>query len=190
MTAAEEDLMESGTCHMDLFAALRFTEDENLSGRIYWYIAPFPVKEGERVLAPVGPHDKLQCARVERTDRFKEEEAPYPPILCKHILARLGEREVQAGVYDLGGVRYDDRHFTRFRRILIAENGTCGAGLPVRAVDVGGEWLTAAAEEKRCVLLFGGNVREAAGLILRIVRGEDAEDVPPSILAALREKLH
>ncbi len=176
---------------MELFAALRFTEDENLSGRIYWYIAPFPVKDGERVLAPVGPHDKLQCARVERTDHFREEEAPYPPILCKHILARLGEREVKAGVFDLGGVRYDDRHFTRFRRILIAEDGSLGAGLPVKAVDAGKEgWLAAAAEEKACVLLFGETVREAAELILRIVRGEDAEDVPPSILLALRDKLH
>ena len=162
---------------MEKFAALRFTEDENLRGRVYWYIAPFSVKEGERVLAPVGPHD------------FTEEEAPYPAVLCKHILAKLGEREAAEGVFDLGGVRYDDRHYTRLCRILIAEDGTRGHDLPVKRICTEEEWLLPAAEARDCVLLYGENVKEAASLILRIVRGEDPEGVPPSVLLALRGKL-
>lgn len=175
---------------MELFAALRFTEDENLRDRIYWYLAPFPVKAGERVLAPVGPHDRLQCARVERIDSFTEEDAPYPPVLCKSILAMYGEREVRAGVFDLGGVRYDDRHFTRLGRILIARDASDSDGLAVKKCSICDDnWLKTAAEERECVLLFGEDIREAAALILRIVRGEDVESVPPSVLLALREKL-
>ncbi len=175
---------------MELFAALRFTEDENLTGRVYWYITPFPLKEGERVLAPVGPHDKLQCARVERTDSFSEAEAPYPPVLCKHVLAKLGDREIKKGVFDLGGVRYDDRHFTRLRRILIAREEGDGVGLSVKKIDTGSEnWLQDAAQARECVLLFGKEIKEAAALILEIVRGDDPDEVPPSVLAALREKL-
>ncbi len=175
---------------MDLFAALRFTEDENLTGRVYWYLAPFSVKEGERVLAPVGPHDKLQCARVERVENFSEAEAPYPPVLCKSVLLRYGDREVKEGVFDLGGVRYDDRHYTRPRRILIAKSEAAAEGLSVKKCNICDEnWLSEAAEKGTCVLLFGENVREAAELVLRIVRGEDPDDVPPSVLTALREKM-
>lgn len=175
---------------MELFAALRFTEDENLLERVYWYIAPFPVREGERVLAPVGPHDRLQCARVERTDSFTDADAPYPPVLCKHILAKAGERKVKEGVFDLGGVRYDDRHYTRLRRILIAKDEESADGLFVKKCNICDEnWLSAAAEATDCVLLFGDGVKEAGELILRIVRGEDPKTVPPSVLAALRGKL-
>ncbi len=174
---------------MELFAALRFTEDENLAGRVYWYIAPFPIKEGERVLAPVGPHDKLQCARVERTEQFKEEEAPYPPVLCKHVLSKLGERKVKEGVFDLGGVRYDDRHFTRMGRILIAKEEKDAEGLFVKKVDTGSEDWLAETEGNACVLLFGEGVKEGAERILRIVRGEDPDGVPPALLASLRDKL-
>ena len=174
---------------MELFAALRFTEDENLSGRVYWYIAPFAVKEGERVLAPVGPHDRLQCARVERTDSFSEAEAPYPPILCKHILAKLGERKVKEGVFDLGGVRYDDRHYVRLGRVFLAKTEADGAGLPIKKCNICDENPYLAAAEEGPVLLFGDGVREAAEVILRVVRGEDVGEVPPSALFALREKL-
>lgn len=175
---------------MEIFAALRFTEDENLAGRVYWYIAPFPVKDGERVFAPVGPHDRLQLARVERTEAFSEEEAPYPAILCKRILARENGREVKEGVFDLGGVRYDDRHYTRFHRLLIAKREADGDGLAVKRISVDEEgWLFAAAEEGTCALLYGGTVKEAASLILRIVRGEDVEEVSPSVLISLRQKM-
>lgn len=174
---------------MELFAALRFTADENLAERVYWYISPFPVKEGERVLAPVGPHDKLQCARVERTASLTEK-APYPPVLCKRILAKYGEREVKEGVFDLGGVRYDGRHFTRLGRIFITKEEERAEGLFVKKIDTGSEnWLCQAAETNVCALLFGEKVREGAELVLRIVRGEEPDGVPSSVIAALREKL-
>ena len=175
---------------MELFAALRFTEDENLAGRVYWYIAPFPVDAGERVLAPVGPHDKLQCARVERISTFAEDTAPYPPALCKRILAKYGERQIKEGVFDLGGVRYDARHFVRMGRIFLAAEEESAEGISAEKIDTGCEnWLLSAANSRGPVLLFGENVKEGAALILRIVRGEDVEEVPPSVLIALRDKL-
>ena len=102
---------------MVTFAALRFTEDENIADRVYRYRADFAVKAGERVLAPVGSHDRLQCARVERVLEAKEEDAPYDVRLIKYVRAPLGARSfVWEGrtCLELGGVRYDGKRFTRF----------------------------------------------------------------------------
>ena len=74
------------------FAALRFTEDENIRDRVYWYRCPFGTRAGERVLAPVGSHDRLQCARVERVLLAEEGDAPYDPALLKDVAAPLGAR--------------------------------------------------------------------------------------------------
>ena len=57
------------------FALLRFAEDKNISDRGYWYLSGFPVAAGERVLAPVGMHDRLQCAVVERSLSAAAEDA-------------------------------------------------------------------------------------------------------------------
>lgn len=108
------------------FAALRFTEDVRLSDRVYWYLTDLDVKEGEAVLAPVGAHDRLQKARVEKTLKADDAHAPYPVALIKRVAARAGEREKEIrGVpcLDFGGVLYDDRHYTRFGRLYRAETG-------------------------------------------------------------------
>ena len=106
------------------FAALRFTEDVNIADRVYWYLTDFPLNDGEEVLAPVGPRDRLQKARVERTLLAEGESAPYDPALIKRIVARHGDTKVELGgvpCEEFGGFRYDDRHYTRPQRILLAE---------------------------------------------------------------------
>lgn len=169
---------------MKAFAALRFTEDINLCGRVYWYVAPFPVKAGDRVLAPVGPHDRLQCARVEFL--APEGEEPYPAALSKEIASMLGDRE-RAGYIDLGGIRYDDRHYTRLGRVFLSEKEVPFDGESVAAERE--DAILRAAFSPLPVLLYGEGVHGKGVLLLAIVRGRETEDVPPSVLAAVREKL-
>ena len=82
---------------MVTFAALRFAEDGNLSDRTYWYRCDFALSPGERVLAPVGPHDRLQRAVVERVLEAGAENAPYDLRLIKSVAARDGARLLRAG---------------------------------------------------------------------------------------------
>ncbi len=100
------------------FAALRFTEDENIADRVYWYLCDFPVKEGEGVLAPVGAHNRLQFARVERTLSCAEENAPYDLRLIKRVAAKYGARRLSLSSVkncrDLGGVRCGGKRFTGY----------------------------------------------------------------------------
>ena len=99
------------------FAALRFTEDDNIRDRVYWYRLDFPARTGGRVLAPVGSHDRLQCARVERILEADERDAPYDVSLIKRVAAPYGARSFLwegRTCYELGGVRYDQKRFTRF----------------------------------------------------------------------------
>lgn len=104
------------------FAALRFTEDGNIADRVYWYLCDFPVKEGEGVLAPVGAHDRLQFARVERTLAADEAHAPYDVRLIKRVEAKYGARRLALSCAkncrDLGGLRYDGKRFTRYGAFL------------------------------------------------------------------------
>ncbi len=106
------------------FAALRFCEDENIRDRVYWYLSDLPLKENEEVLAPVGVHDRLQKARVERFTSAEEEDAPYDVRLIKRVAAKMGERKLSIGgaeFAEFGGVRFDDRHYTRFSRVIYSE---------------------------------------------------------------------
>lgn len=122
------------------FAALRFTEDENLIGRVYWYLAGFPVCAGEEVIAPVGPHERLQKGRVERVCLAEEDEAPYDVRLIKRVAAKYGERTVSFGkteAEEFGGMRYDGRHFTAYHVLVRAETE------PETADMVGGYGLSA-----------------------------------------------
>lgn len=105
------------------FAALRFWEDKNISDKIYWYLCDLPVKEGERVLAPVGAHNRLQAAVIEKLISAEEEEAPYDLRLIKSTAAVLGARKLQGdGVLclELGGMKYDSKHYTRFSVVLLS----------------------------------------------------------------------
>lgn len=105
------------------FAALRFLEDANISDRVYWYLCEFPLREGERVLAPVGSHDRLQCAAAEKVLEAEEKDAPYDLRLIKRVEAKLGARKFVADgteYLEFGGVRYDEKRFTRFGRVAFA----------------------------------------------------------------------
>ena len=80
---------------MNLYAALRFAEDKNIADRTYWYISGFPVRVGEQALAPVGPHDRLQRAVVERVVEADEKNAPYDARLLKRVAAKAGARRLR-----------------------------------------------------------------------------------------------
>jgi hypothetical protein len=107
----------------DFYAAIRFLDDENLVDRVYWYRSDFSLAVGELVLAPVGIHDRLQLARVERTIWAEEREAPYDIRLVKSLAEKYGCRKMVVGrltCYEAGGVKYDDRHYTRLKRVLVS----------------------------------------------------------------------
>ena len=167
------------------FAALRFERDENLADRTYWYVCPFPVKAGARVLAPVGARDKLQCAVVERAVEADANCAPYDVRLIKQIASPLGARKVVLGsavCRELGGVLYDEKHYTRLGRAIVgnAEDG-CDYGImytlsceqrPMR------ELLPAACGAHGCVLLTGPRAEDVAAVLL------SAAGVSPDRVAA------
>lgn len=107
------------------FAALRFFEDENLSDRLYWYLCELPAKEGDKVLAPVGMHDRLQAGAVEKLIEAEEKDAPYDLRLIKRVEAFLGARKLDADgtvCTEFGGQKYDRKRYTRFSVALYAEN--------------------------------------------------------------------
>lgn len=178
-----------------LFAALSFTEDENLAGRTYWYLSDFPLRPAERVLAPVGPHDRLQAGRVVRMLEGSGEDAPYDLSLIKKIAAPYGARKLGCGgtvCLELGGVRYDDRHYTRYRKILVADAEPDDPDKLFRYgvrefIAAGEDALQRAAEAKECVLLFGADAGRLGELILSACSGDP--DLPPSLLSAFRRKL-
>lgn len=162
-----------------VFAALRFTEDENIADRVYWYLCDFPVEEGEGVLAPVGAHNRLQFARAERVLAAKKEDAPYDLRLIKSVEAKFGARRLEAGrivCFELGGIRYDSKHYTRFRRILFsAFSGTPNE--EERAI-LGGYGVAHIVQAEKiaeipqdgCVLLTGKCAKSLAEEILGEVR--------------------
>ncbi len=166
------------------FVALRFTEDENLRGRVYWYLSAFPAEEGTRVFAPVGPHDRIQLARVEKTLLADEDHAPYDVSLIKHALAREGDRTCMLHATpcrEFGGVRYDDRHYTRFRRILLSEEEPADTEeftSFVAPMSEDEEIYREIARGHGC-LLVGGEGKKICMRLLKFLAGED---VLPSAL--------
>ncbi len=184
------------------FAALRFTEDPNLKDRVYWYQSAIPLKEGERVLAPVGAHDRLQAARVEKTLSATEENAPYDLRLIKGVTAKFGARKLLLGETELlefGGVRYDEKHYTPYGRLVlsktllkdrtdIAAYGiTKTLSLPADDPALYEEIARAAGG----VLLFGGEGERAFRLLYSLLRGEKgaAEQIGEETAMLLKEKL-
>lgn len=165
------------------FAALRFTEDENLRDRVYWYLAEFPVCAGEEVIAPVGPHGRLQKGRVERVRLSEEEDAPYDVRLIKRVVAKYGERRLSFGettAYEFGGIRYDSRHFTAYHVLVYAETEpedadmVWGYGLSAIKRDpaLGDGELYAELARGRGLLLAGGEGKEICGLLRGFVGGD------------------
>lgn len=72
------------------FVAIDFIDDDNVKGYLYWYICEFEdVAEGDRVVAPLGRHNKLQEAVVRRIRYAEEYNAPYPVHSIKYIMEVL-----------------------------------------------------------------------------------------------------
>lgn len=167
-----------------LFAALRFVNDENLSDKVYWYLCDLSVKEGDRVLAPVGIHDRLQEGIVEKLLNVGRENAPYDLRLIKRVTARLGERKLFAdGILcaELGGVKYDRKHYTRFFVALYAESapGTDGQlrayGVTKIFPDTGSaaEIYEELVKTRGCVLLTGKCGAEVFRGLLALAHGDE-----------------
>lgn len=180
------------------FAALRFTEDKNLADRLYWYLSEFPLKEGDRVLAPVGAHDRLQCAEVERTLSAEGKDAPYDLRLIKCVAAKYGARMLAIGgerLLEFGGVRYDGKHFTPFGRLLLAKtrpadlSAVCayGATKVLEGADAEPLWEELA-RTLGGVLLVGEEGTKTFERLYRLCRGEDC-GIPEALGEELKEKL-
>ena len=168
------------------YAALRFAEDKNISDRVYWYRSTLSLSVGERVLAPVGMRNRLQRATVERL-------SPTPPFaeaLLKEVAAKDGARRLRAGgevFRELGGVRYDDRHYTRFCRFLVGEGGE-GAlpvldeyGVTARCGGALGALFASLPAAHGCVLLTGAH-GGAAGTLLLLAAGVPTKGLPPDMV--------
>jgi len=168
-----------------LFAALRFIEDENISDRVYWYLSERTCSAGELVLAPVGARSRLQLARVERTLSCEAQDAPYDMRLIKRVEAAYGERRPVFGgmpCTEFGGLKYDGKRYTRFRRILVAEDcppysqeterelRAYGAETFICADGQDGQERLARAEG--CALFYGAQAKQKAKAVLSAVRGE------------------
>jgi len=201
---------------MPCYVALRFFEDGNLADRVYWYLCDLTVTVGERVLAPVGSHDRLQLASVERV-QSTEGTAPYDVRLMKHVAARYGVHalSLKSGFVcrELGGFRYDYKRFTRFGKLLSAEGipseqdrselleyGIGGIFVLQGGEDVfleSGEaqrTLNAVAATKTGALLCGERkcVTETVFALLSLagvrLPAESLEKIDPALLEAVRER--
>lgn len=177
-----------------LYCALRFFRDDNLSDRLYWYLCDDPLKEGDKVLAPVGIHDRLQEGIVERLSEAEDERAPYDLKLIKRVEAVSGARILRAGetkCYELGGIRYDNRHFTRFSIVLFAKERPKDSAV-LRAYGV--EKIIDDAEpqetcrlllhETSCVLLTGEKGEKLFEGFKALARG----DLQPLLSCGVREE--
>ena len=68
------------------FAAVEFVDDPNVVGFTYWYLCPFEeVKEGDKVIAPLGRHNNVQQGVVRRVLFAEEQNAPFPMTYIKKI---------------------------------------------------------------------------------------------------------
>lgn len=71
------------------FIAINFPDDPNVAGRLYWYLCDYEgAVVGDRVLAPLGRHDRLQKGVVHKVVYAYEYEAPYPLYLIKTVKQR------------------------------------------------------------------------------------------------------
>ena len=75
------------------FAAIEFVDDPNVAGYFYWYISPLEgIKEGDKVIAPLGRHNNLQEGIVRKVRYDFEYNAPYPLHSIKSIRSFVKRR--------------------------------------------------------------------------------------------------
>lgn len=178
-----------------LFAALRFYKDPNLADKLYWYRAHFAVCEGDLVFAPVGANNRLQKAVVERVAEADREHAPYDVALIKQIVSPCEiHREEIAGVpcTDLGGIVYDEKHYTRYCRISFCERESLSKEERAALLQAGFDALLLPedgiepTERATRILLAGRGARERAERVLEAARGKEHE---PRFVALARRLL-
>lgn len=72
------------------FIQVNFPNDANVADRLYWYLCLYDdAKEGDRVLAPLGRHDRLQTGVVHKVVYAHDYDAPYPLYLIKAVKKRV-----------------------------------------------------------------------------------------------------
>lgn len=177
-----------------LFAALRFYKDGNIADRLYWYRSDFPVKEGETVFAPVGTRNRLQKAVVERVTEADAAHAPYDVSIIKSTEARCETQTLCiAGrvCKDLGGIRYDDRHYTRFHRVFVCD-GEFTPEQSTEALAAGFEVVlrpdaAPSVVTGRRVLIAGQGAEEFARRVIASARGRENGIVYSALARLLTE---
>lgn len=159
------------------YVALRFAEDANVADRTYWYRCPFPVAEGERVFAPLGAHDRLQRAQVERV-LPAQADPPYDVSFLKDVAAKCGAYRRRMGeetLFETGGVAYDGKHFTRYGKVLFGDcEGPLACAFPVAAPDVP-EGLHALLKVRGCAVLTGSAAAQAAAVLMLLAGAREGD---------------
>ena len=173
------------------YAALRFAEDENIADRTYWYRCPLAVREGERVFAPVGAHDRIQRAQVERILETDEAHAPYDVRFLKNVAAKCGAYRVKAGedlLFEAGGVPYDGKHYTRFGRVLFGDCTGAVRGAQPLAADNALQALRAFPADGACVVFTGGQGARAAAYLMLLAGAKEGDVRARLALCGAREQ--
>ncbi len=60
-----------------------------ISGAPYWYIAPFHVEAGDRVLVPFGKEERIVEGTVLKTENCTQQTAPFPVNRTRRLWKRL-----------------------------------------------------------------------------------------------------
>lgn len=72
--------------YLTCFVSVEFVDDPNVVGYTYWYICNIEgVKVGDKVIAPLGHHNKLQEGLVREVRICDDSQAPFPIHLIKNI---------------------------------------------------------------------------------------------------------
>ncbi len=112
------------------YVGLQFVYDPNICNKVYWYYnIRFDLKVGDRVIAPIGVHDKLQCAKICKivhAEGFDGVKFYSEPIVnnkwIRYVEMPYNRRRIKLSVTEntreLGGFFYDFKHITFFKRFL------------------------------------------------------------------------
>lgn len=131
---------------MDCYiCALEFNKDKNLLCRKYLYKVSFRVSVGDKLVAPIGPHNKLQIGSVTEVyvlrgerlyktqpacfltadDGEEGERLRYPlsaikSAVCKYTFRRAAIPDC-VNARDVGGLLYDDKHLVSYGAFVRAD---------------------------------------------------------------------
>ena len=139
---------------------------------------------------------------MEKTLSAGEQDAPYDMRLIKRVAAKYGARKLVengAEFLEFGGVRYDEKHYTPFGKLLLAKEplpASCGIGaygvektLSLSADDPA--LYEEIAHTMGGILLFGKEGEAAFRNLYAFLRGESRAlaGIDGEILSLIKEKL-